>query len=225
MDRGADDTNVAAATSPPNDYAWLHVLARISPVGIYHADAAGLCIYVNERWCELTGYPREAALGAGWELVIHPEDRARVREEWGRLTAQGKPFRSEYRYLQPGGRAMWVIGEVAEERDADGRLTGYVGTATDITELRRMRAELERSQAELEERVRERTAQIERMALIVAASDDAIISSDFAGNVVSWNAAAEKIFGYTEAEMTGRSSQRFSPPPRSSSPRCPQNPN
>ena len=211
MDRGADDTNVAAATSPPNDYAWLHVLARISPVGIYHADAAGLCIYVNERWCELTGYPREAALGAGWELVIHPEDRARVREEWGRLTAQGKPFRSEYRYLQPGGRAMWVIGEVAEERDADGRLTGYVGTATDITELRRMRTELERSQAELEERVRERTAQIERMALIVAASDDAIISSDFAGNVVSWNAAAEKIFGYTEAEMIGRSSLVVTP--------------
>ncbi len=211
MDRGADELPAAAVPSPPDDYEWLRCLARISPVGIYRADAAGLCIYVNERWCELTGYPRDAALGSGWERVIHPEDRARVSEEWGRLTAQGRPFRSEYRYLQPGGRAVWVIGEVAEERDAGGRLTGYVGTATDITELRRMRAELERSQGELEERVRERTAQIERMALIVAGSDDAIVSSDFAGHVVSWNAAAEKIFGYTEAEMMGRSSLVLTP--------------
>ena len=211
MDRGADELPAAAEPSPADDHEWLRSLARISPVGMYRADAAGLCNYVNERWCELTGYPRESALGSGWERALHPEDRARVREEWSRVAAQGEAFRSEYRYLQPGGRVVWVFGEVAEERDADGRVTGYVGTATDITELRRMRAELERSQAELEERVRERTRQIERMALIVAASDDAIVSSDFAGNVVSWNAAAEKIFGYTEAEMTGRSSLVVTP--------------
>ena len=205
MDRGAEELPVAAEPSPPDDYAWLRSLAHISPVGIYRADAAGLCKYVNERWCELAGYPREVALGTGWERVIHPEDRARVNEEWSRMAAQGVPFRSEYRYLQPDGRVVWIFGEVVEERDADGRLTGYVGTATDITELRRMRAEMERAQVELEERVRERTTQIERMAMIVAASDDAIISMDSAGNVVSWNAAAEKIYGYTEEETIGRS--------------------
>ena len=196
MDRGADELPVAtAALSPPDDYEWLRCLARISPVGIYRADADGLCKYVNERWCELAGYPQEAALGTGWGRVIHPDDRARVLEEWGRMGAEGVSFRSEYRYLQPGGRVVWIFGEVAEERAADGRLMGYVGTVTDITELRRMRAELEQSHAELEERVHERTAQIERMAMIVAGSDDAIVSSDFEGNVVSWNPAAEMIFG------------------------------
>ena len=215
MDRGTEEfPATTTALSPPDDYEWLRGLARSSPVGIYRADAAGLCKYVNARWCELAGCPPEVALGNGWERVIHPEDRARVHAEWGRMAAQGAPFRSEYRYLQPGGVVVWIFGEVAEERDAEGRVTGYVGTATDITELRRMRAELEQSQAELEERVVERTRQIERMALIVAASDDAIISSDFAGNVVSWNPAAETIFGYTAEEMIGKSSLLLSPPER-----------
>ena len=212
MDRGVEELPVTtAAPSPPDDYEWLRCLARISPVGIYRADAAGLCKYVNARWCELAGQPQEVALGTGWERAIHPDDRERVHEEWGRMAALGTPFRSEYRYLQPGGQVVWIFGEVVEERAADGRVTGYVGTATDITELRRMRAELERSHAELEERVRERTAQIGRMAMIVAASDDAIWSSDIAGNVVSWNPAAEAIYGYTEAEMIGKSSLLVTP--------------
>ena len=212
MDRGVEEFPIATdAPSSPDDYEWLRCLARISPVGIYRADAAGLCKYVNARWCELAGYPQEAALGAGWERVIHPEDRARVHEEWGRMAAQGVPFRSEYRYLQPSGRVVWIFGEVVEERAADGQVAGYVGTATDVTELRRMRAELEQSQAELEERVRERTREIERMAMIVEASDDAIISLDFAGNVVSWNPAAEAIFGYAAEEMIGKSSLLLAP--------------
>ena len=212
MDRGVEELPITSSEPPPpDDYEWLRCLARISPVGIYRADADGNCKYVNARWCELAGYPQEAALGVGWERVIHPEDRARVHEEWGRMAALGVPFRSEYRYLQPGGRVVWIFGEVMEERAADGRLTGYVGTATDITELRGMRAELECSHAELEERVRERTRQIARMAMIVEASDDAIVSADFAGNVVSWNPAAEAIFGYTAEEMIGQSSLLVTP--------------
>ncbi len=212
MDRGFEGLpTVNAVLSPPDDYEWLRCLARSSPVGIYRADTAGLCLYANERWCELAGYPPEVALGTGWERVVHPEDRARVGGEWSRMAALGVPFRSEYRYLQPGGRVVWIFGEVVEERDADGRLTGYVGTATDITELRRMREELQQSHAQLEERVRERTEQIGRMAMIVAAMDDAIISSEFAGKIVSWNPAAEAIFGYTAEEMIGETSYKVTP--------------
>ena len=117
MDRGAAETPTEAAQpSNPDDYEWLRCLARSSPVGIYRADAAGLCKYVNERWCELAGYPVETALGVGWERVIHPEDRARVHEEWGRMATLGVPFRSEYRYLQPSGKVVWIFGEVVEER-------------------------------------------------------------------------------------------------------------
>lgn len=41
-------------------------LAELSPVGIFHADAEGRYLYVNQRWVEITGLAAEAALGEGW---------------------------------------------------------------------------------------------------------------------------------------------------------------
>ena len=54
----------------------------------------------------------------------------------------------------------------------------------------------------------------ERLAAIVASSEDAIASKDLDGMVLTWNAAAERIFGYTAAEMVGRPLARLLPPDR-----------
>jgi PAS domain S-box-containing protein len=193
------------------DDSWLRLLGRISPVAIYRGDAEGRCLYVNERWCELTGLPLERALGFGWAQALHPDDTQAVADEWVRSCQLGIPFRMEYRYRRTDGSILWIFGQGVEERDVHGRLTGYIGTATDITEMRQLREALQRSHAELEERVQERTTQWEHMAMIVAASADAIVSSDMTGAIVSWNRAAEKIFGYSSEEMIGRTSLVVTP--------------
>ncbi|MEA3207116.1 MAG: two-component system, NarL family, sensor histidine kinase UhpB [Chthoniobacter sp.] len=191
---------------------WLRVLPHISPVAIFRANAAGECIYCNERLSELSGLPAAAALGAGWERSIHPEDLARVREEWARAVAAAQPMRSEYRFLHRNGRVVWVFNQVVPDLDGGGRATGYIGCMTDITELRRMREELQKANAELEERMRDRTAELQRMARLVAASDDAIISSTLDGRIDIWNRGAERLFGYTAAEMIGQTSLVLTPP-------------
>ncbi len=198
--------------------AWLRQLARDLPVGIIRADVHGRNTYSNERWCELTGRSAESALGLGWENAVHPDDLPRIREEWQAKIAQGQqpgrpvPYRTELRYLRPDGSVVWVYRQMVEERDEHDVLSGYIGTVTDITELRSAREELREARDQLEERVRARTQQWREIALIVEQMDDAVIWSDLAGRIVGWNQGAEKLLGYTRAEVLGGSTLAITPP-------------
>ncbi len=117
----------------------------------------------------------------------------------------GVPFSLEFRYRPTSEREVWACSQAMELRDGHGRLVGYLGTATEITEVRRMREEVQRCRVELETRVRGQMIQWEQMALIVASSSDA----DHRLRYVRENRqlelqAAERIFGYLADYMIGR---------------------
>ena len=190
---------------------WLRTLAHVAPVGIFRGNARGRCTYVNDRWSELTGYPAAAASGATWELAVHPKDLAHLRVEWHRCLVERVPFRVEHRFLHPTGRVVWALTQVVRDVDGGGRVTGYTGMSTDITELHQMREELEHSHAALETRIQGRTLELHRMERIVEITDDAIISSNLEGRVVTWNRGAERIFGYSAVEMIGQTTRVLTP--------------
>ncbi len=181
------------------------------PVGIYRADREGRCTHVNARWCEFTGMSAEEARGDGWLRAIHPQDRQRVLREWESAHRGGQPFHAEYRYQRPDASVRWILDQVAADRDARGEFAGYIGTVTDVTALHRLREDLLESQTDLETKVRERTQKLLHMSLVVEASDDAIITSDFEGNIRSWNKAAEAMFGWHAAEVLGQTTARLTP--------------
>jgi PAS domain S-box-containing protein len=83
-------------------------LTTHAPVGIFEADRDGRCLFVNERWCELTGLSPGDAVGRDWTRAIDPEDRERVWAEWRRAAADGSEFAGEHCYLTPDGRLSWV---------------------------------------------------------------------------------------------------------------------
>jgi PAS domain S-box-containing protein len=127
----ADSPDALAPAPGPDHGRTFRALAGAAPVGIFHADADGRCLYTNERWCEITGLSADEALGDGWARALHPDDRERVQAEWARCAREKAGFALEYRYRAPDGRVTWVFGQA---RVLPGPPGGWVGALTDITD-------------------------------------------------------------------------------------------
>ncbi len=125
------------ATLPlePRD-EWLSVLETVSPVGIFRAAPDGSILSVNQRWCEIAGLTAAQALGMGWQSAIHPDDRGRVFVEVEQARQQHIPFQSQYRVQRSDGSITWILVQAVADRDPNGDVLGYIGTATDITQRR-----------------------------------------------------------------------------------------
>jgi len=126
-------------------------MVRMAPEGLWRADTAGRCLFVNQGWCKLTGMKASDAHGRGWERILHPDDRERLTALWSAAVRAGKSIRMEYRIRVQGGREKWLFTHAVPERDATGELMGYIGTAVDLTE----RKALETALRESEERYRQ----------------------------------------------------------------------
>jgi PAS domain S-box-containing protein len=135
-------------------------LARAIPVGIFRTDADGNCLYVNSRWCQITGLTLKEAQGTGWVWRLHPQDRDRVVRAWYEAIEKKIIFRSEYRFQRPDGEVTWVFGQAIAEKADDGTIIGYLGSITDVNEQKRAELALRQMNETLENRVRERTLEL-----------------------------------------------------------------
>lgn len=133
------------------------VLTELSPVGIFNTNAEGQCIYVNERYSEMTGFPQVKFYGTGWTGILHPEDRKRVIEAWEQCVEDGAPYTDEYRIISADGRVVWMYVQAVKSDIVDG---GYVGTVTNVTRLKFVEQELAHHRDSLEELVAERTEEL-----------------------------------------------------------------
>ena len=111
-------------------------LAEASPVAIINTDTDGSCIYFNQHWSEITRLSTADSLGDGWIKALHPQDRERVVKTWKQAVTAKIPWKSEYRFLRPDGRVIWVISQALPEIDEHGEFKGYIATVTDITEIK-----------------------------------------------------------------------------------------
>lgn len=124
-------------------------LTRVSPVGIFRTDQYGETTYVNPKWMSLTGLNFEDALDSKYLNAIHPDDRFDRIVEWKNAVAEQKPIVSEYRFLRSDGSIVWVQGHAVPEF-ADNKLKGYIGSITDITNLKQVEAEMVKAKEKAE---------------------------------------------------------------------------
>jgi PAS domain S-box-containing protein len=109
-------------------------------------DAAGIVEYVNERHLALVGQARDAILGRPFDQlqppVVTPEES---REIWGKLLA-GEPWAGLVTRPGPGGRPTHQQVSVVPVRTGDRVVTHFAAVSEDVTERRRLEAELRHSQ-------------------------------------------------------------------------------
>ncbi|QSJ18382.1 PAS domain S-box protein [Nostoc sp. UHCC 0702] len=171
-----------------NEHSYAN-LAKISSVGIFRTDLSGNCLYVNQRWSELSGISLTMAFGRGWRKAIHPDDLDLIDAEVKRVLPDMSPLRYEFRFQHPNGRIIWVLSQAEPEIKPDGEAIGYISTVVDITEQRQAQQALQES----EEKFRSTFEQ--------AAVGIAHLTVD--GRWLRVNQKLCEILGYSQEELLG----------------------
>ena len=161
-------------------------LSASAPMGIFHTDPAGQCLYTNARCQEIFGLSFTECLGNGWSQAVHPEDREQILSAWLAAAQSGQECDMQFRVLKSDGEIRFVRARKKAMHSETGALIGYVGTEEDITERKRA-----------EEQLREQAALLQH-------AQEAIIACDPEGRVLFWNPSAERIYGWQAEEVVGR---------------------
>src|ERR1700681_1119754 len=115
----------------------LRLVIETIPALVWSGLPDGSCDFLNQRWLEYSGLSRDEALGWGWTVSIHPEDRATFLDEWRAAVAAGKPIETEARLRRADGEDRWFLGRVVPLRDEQGNIVKWYGTSSDIEDLKR----------------------------------------------------------------------------------------
>ncbi|HVK15035.1 MAG TPA: PAS domain-containing protein [Gemmataceae bacterium] len=94
--------------------------------------------YLNTRWKDYTGRTEAGPDAAGWHL--HPDDTGRVADAWQAAPAAGSFYQAEYRLRSRDGEYRWFLGRAVPVRGPDGAVREWLGTSTDIDDLKRTEA-------------------------------------------------------------------------------------
>jgi len=173
---------------------------RVRDYAIFALDPDGYILNWNQGAQRLKGYTAEEAIGRHFSMFYPEVDLAAGKPAWELEVAKatGQVEDEGWRVRKDGTR-FWASVLITALRDDSGELIGFAKVTRDLTERRRAEDELRQS----EERFR---------LLVDAVKEYAIFMLDPSGHVTTWNAGAERINGYSAAEMIGKHFSVLMPP-------------
>ncbi|WP_295195368.1 PAS domain-containing hybrid sensor histidine kinase/response regulator, partial [uncultured Brevundimonas sp.] len=139
--------------------AQFRVFAQSTPIQIWASWADGSLYWFNPQVYAYSGLAEGALDGTtGWGKVVHPDDLDWASERWVQALASGQVYENEFRIRRHDGVYRTFMVRAEPVHDEEGRILRWVGSNTDIEDLRRQSAELARFNETLEEQVAERTS-------------------------------------------------------------------
>ena len=184
-------------------------LANFVPQMVWMCKPDGLNIYFNQRWFDYTGLSPEESYGRGWNTPFHVDDQQAAWDAWNCAVATGDTYRVESRLRAADGTYRWFLMRGLPLRDDAGNIVRWFGTCTDIDDMKRAEAQLARLNQELEERVRQRTAELETVLATVPIG--LAIAEDAECRHIRGNPAFERLVGAPAGAEVSRSAPECVP--------------
>jgi PAS domain S-box-containing protein len=187
---------------------------------VVRIDTDYLFTFVNDAACRTWGRRREDLMGTPMFPVVFPDDLPNTLASIRSLIQPPHRTHIVERDITSQG-IRWIAWECCAILDDEGQVLEYQGVGRDITEYRRLEQELFHAKDELEQRVKERTAQLEqalaerariadeleqnnrRIRAIEHTIPVGILESDTAGRVIYSNAGLVDVTGLTEQQLEG----------------------
>lgn len=121
----------------------------------------GHIYWYNKRWYDYTGTDLAAMEGWGWDKVHHPDHMAAVVEFVRTAWQKGEPWELTFPLRGHDGEYRWFLTRAVPVRDEQGQLLRWLGTNTDVTEMRHLQEQLQNSYNDLEAKVVFRNLELE----------------------------------------------------------------
>ena len=144
--QGSDVTDrLIAEDALRQSEAQFRALAESLPNHVWTATPDGLLNWFNQRVYDYSGNAPGELDGQNWAQIIHPEDLDRAVEAWQSALVSGYFYETEFRIRRHDGAYRWHIAQAVLIRDADGAFVQWIGTNTDIDDLKIVTKKLEES--------------------------------------------------------------------------------
>jgi PAS domain S-box-containing protein len=195
----ADFMGGAEKTTAESTGLYKLLVESVRDYAIFALDAQGRVMTWNAGAERLKGYRPEEIIGRHFSTFYPPEDIASGKpdRELVDATRDGVVEDNGWRLRKDGSR-FWANVVITSLRDETGTLVGFAKVTRDLTERRRAEEALKESE--------------ERFRLLVSnVRDYAIFMLDPTGHIMSWNEGAQRIKGYSAAEIVGRHFSAFYP--------------
>lgn len=184
------------------------LIANSAPVPMWVTKIDRTRAFANQSYLEFLGVAYDEGLAFDWRTILHPDDMDRIVRESIAGEATLKPFVLEGRYRRADGLWRWMRSESQPRWDPAGRHVGFIGVAHDVTVAKEAEQELRFINDTLEQRIAERTAQLQfneaQMRAIFETSNQHQALLDLQGNVIYANATSLAGIGASIWDVVGK---------------------
>jgi len=112
------------------------IMSDCAPIAIWMSREDTLCDFFNNEWLKFTGRTFKQEFGVGWAAGIHPEDYQYTMDSYLAAFHLRENFTIEYRLKRHDGQFRWLLDCGTPRYTPEGKFVGYIGSCTDITDIK-----------------------------------------------------------------------------------------